>query len=101
MESIKDSEFVFDYGHLLYYKHHKINPNHGSYIDSPDWIKSKKATINLINKKGAEYFQYDVTAALNHEESKKDPQRITKIKLFINKNNWEKINFLSEKLRRI
>ena len=23
----------------------------GSYIDSPDWIKNKRATINLINKK--------------------------------------------------
>ena len=42
-ESIKGSEFVFDYVHLLYYKCHKINPNRGgSYIDSPDWIKSKK-----------------------------------------------------------
>ena len=41
--SIKGSEFVFDYVHLLYYKCHKINPNRGgSYIDSPDWIKSKK-----------------------------------------------------------
>ena len=42
-ESMKGSEFVFDYVHLLYYKCHKINPNRGgSYIDSPDWIKSKK-----------------------------------------------------------
>ena len=37
------SEFVFGYIHLLYYKYHKINPNHGgSYIDFPDWIKNKK-----------------------------------------------------------
>ena len=36
-ESMKGSEFVFDFVHLLYYKCHKINPNHsGSYIDSPD-----------------------------------------------------------------
>ena len=34
---------------------------------------------------------------LNHEQLKKDPQRITKIKPFINKHNWEGINFLSEK----
>ena len=39
-KSMKGSEFVFDYVHLLYYKSHKINPNRsGSYIDSPDWIK--------------------------------------------------------------
>ena len=38
--------------HLLHYKCHKIIPNCGrSYIDSPDWIKNKKATVNPINKK--------------------------------------------------
>ena len=40
LESMKSSEFVFDYVHLLYYKYHKINLNSGgSYINSPDWIK--------------------------------------------------------------
>ena len=34
---------------------------------------------------------------LNLEEIKKNSQRITKIKPFINKNNWERINFPSEK----
>ena len=49
---MNDSEFVSEYVHLLYLKCPKINPNRGgSYIDSPDWIKNKKATINLINKK--------------------------------------------------
>ena len=49
---MKCSEFAFDYVDLLYYKCHKINQNCvGSYVDSPDWIKNKKATINLINKK--------------------------------------------------
>ena len=83
---------------LLYYKCHKINLNHdGSYIDSPDWIKNKNATMNPINKKDNKCFQYAVTVALNHEEIKKDPQRITKIKPFINKCKWEGINFSSEK----
>ena len=84
LESMKGSRFVFSYVHLLYYKCHKINPIcGGSYIDSPDWIK--KATINPINKEHNKCFQYAVTVALNHKEIKKDPQRITKIKLFINK----------------
>ena len=40
---MKSSEFVFDYVHLLHYKCHKINPNcDGSYIDCPDWIKTKE-----------------------------------------------------------
>ena len=52
LESMKGSEFAFNYAHLMCYKCHKINPNRGgSYIDSPDWIKNEKATINPINKK--------------------------------------------------
>ena len=49
---MKGSEFAFDYFHLLYYKCHKINSNHGrSSIDSRDWIKNKKATINPTSKR--------------------------------------------------
>ena len=72
LESMKGSEFVFNYVHLLYCKCHKINPNRGgSYIDSLDWIKSKKATINPINKKDDKCFQYAVTVLPNHKKSKK------------------------------
>ena len=43
LESIKGSEFVFDYVQLLYHKYHEINPSRGgSCIDSPDWKKTKK-----------------------------------------------------------
>ena len=43
LESVKGSEFVLDYVHLLYYKCHKINTNcGGSYMDSPDWIINKE-----------------------------------------------------------
>ena len=67
---MKGSEFVFDYVHLLYYKFHEINPNRGgSYIDSPDWIKNKKATINSINKKDKKCVQYAVT--VNQKRSAK------------------------------
>ena len=95
---MKGREFVFDCVHFLYYKCYKINLNRGgSYIDSTNWIKNKKASINPINKKDNRCFQYVVTVALNHEEIKKDTQRITKIKSFINKYNREGINFPSEK----
>ena len=95
---MKGSVFVFDYIQLLYYKCRKINPNGGgSYINSPDWmIKNKKVAINPINKKDNKCFQYAATVALNYEEIKKDSQRITKIKPFINKYNWERINFPSK-----
>ena len=68
LESMKSSEFVFDYVQLLYYKCHKINPNRGAtYIDSLDWIKIKKVTIKPITKKDNKCFQYVITVALNQE----------------------------------
>ena len=95
MASAKGTELVFDPVQLLYYKCHKRNAIRGeSYIESPDWIKN--ATINSINKKGNKCFQCTVTIVLNHEEIKEDPQRITEIKPFINKSNWEGIQFPSE-----
>ena len=57
LESMKGSAFVFDYLHLLYYKCHKTNLNRGgSYIDAPEWVKNKKATINLINNEDSKCF---------------------------------------------
>ena len=68
-ESMKVSDFVFNIVHLLYYKCHEINPNRcGSYIDSSDWIKNKKTTINPINKKVSKCFQYVVTVTWNYQE---------------------------------
>ena len=65
LQSMRGSQFVFDYVHLMYYECHKINDPSGSYIWSPDWIKNKKAIINPINKKDDKWFQYAVTVALN------------------------------------
>ena len=95
---MRGSYFIFNCVHSLYQKCHKINSNRGgSYIDSPDWIKIKKATINPINKNDNKCFQYTVTIALNHEEIGKKSQRISKIKLFIDKYNWEGVNYQSRK----
>ena len=43
---------LYDRARAFYYKLHKISiyRGGGSYIDSPDWIKNKKATINPQNK---------------------------------------------------
>ena len=98
MESKKGSEFFFDYVHLLYYKCHKINLNRGgSYIDSPDWIKNKKVTVNPINKKDNTCCQYAVTIALNHGEIKNDLQILTKVKSSISIYNWKGINYPTKK----
>ena len=49
----------------------------------------------LSIKKNNEWFQYAVTKS--HEEIGKHSERITKNERFINKYNWEGINFLSRK----
>ena len=79
----------------MYYKSYKINFNcGGSYIDSPDWIKNKKATLNPFNKEDNKSFQYVVRLVLIYVEIQKSPQRMTKNKPFISKHGWEGINYL-------
>ena len=94
---IKIGAFVSHYVHLFFYKCHRINSNcDGSYINFSDWMKNKKTDINPINKKD-KYFQYAVTEALKHEERGKNPERIVKIKPFINKYKQEGLNFASRR----
>ena len=52
------------------------------------------STINPKNNDD-KCFQYAVTLALNLDKIKKDPQRVSKIKPFIEKYNWEDIDFPS------
>ena len=96
-ESMRGSEFVFDSVDALYYDLNKVSSiRGGSYTDSPEWIKNKKATINP-KKNDHRYFQYAAAVALNFVQIKKDPQKISKIKPFIDQYNWKGINFLSHK----
>ena len=47
---MKRSKFIYDSIKLLHYKLHKVSLNRGgSYIDFPEWLKNKKATINPKN----------------------------------------------------
>ena len=75
---------MFDGVGALYYDLNKVSIRRGrSYIDSPEWLKNKNATINPKNNDD-KCFQYALTVALNHEQIKSQPERISKIKLFIN-----------------
>ena len=92
---MRESEFVPDSIDLLYYHLQKIGLKRGgSYIDSPEWLKNKKATINPENNDD-NCFQYALTVALNHQNIGKNPQIITKIKSFIDRYNWEETDFAS------
>ena len=47
---MKGSSFTFERVDLLYYHLHKISLNRGgSYINSPEWLKNKRVTINPKN----------------------------------------------------
>ena len=73
---MRGSEFVYDSVDALYYNLNKVSLiRSGSYIDSPKWLKNKKATINPKNNDD-KCFQYALTVALNFEKIKKDPQTI-------------------------
>ena len=83
-ESMRGSEFMFD----------SVDALCESYIDSPKWLKNKKTTINPKNNDN-KFFQYTLTVALNYLNIKNNPERISKIKPFIDHNNWKEIEFPS------
>ena len=93
-ESMKGSDFIPDSVDLLYYQLQKtsLKRTGSSYIDSPKWLKNKKAKINPKNSDN-NCFQYALTMALNYQDIKKDPQRMSKIKPLINQYNWKEIHF--------
>ena len=52
-----------------------------SYILSPDWIASKKATINPKNEKDNECFKWSIVAGLNYNIiTEKELKKIEKFK---------------------
>ena len=92
---MKGSDFEFDGVNLLYNDFNKISLNRGgSYIESAKWIKDKKSTINPKNN-DYKCFQYAVTVALNHNKINNHPQKVSKIKPFIDQYNWNEIGFPS------
>ena len=95
LEKLRDSDFVTDGVNFLYYDFNKISiSSGGSYIDSPKWLKDKKSTINQKNNDN-KCFQYAVTLALNLDKINDHPERISKLKLFIEEYNWKDIDFPS------
>ena len=85
---MKGSSYIFERIDLLEYNLHKISLNRGgSYIISPKWLQNKGVTINPKNTKYNNSFQYAITVALNNQNSDCNPERISKLKPFINNYN--------------
>ena len=90
---MKGSDFEVDGINFLYYDFNKTSIYRGdTYVDSPKWLKDKRSTINPKNKDN-KCFQYAATLALNIDKINKDPQRISKIKPFIDQYNRIDIEF--------
>ena len=83
------SELVFYSADLLHYNLQKISINRGgSYIDSPEWLKNKKATINAKNNE-EKCFQYALTVDLNYQTWKaiqKEYQKLNSLLISIIEN---------------
>ena len=56
---------------------------------SSGWLKSKKEVIINVDNT----FQNALNDALNYQNIERDPQRISKLKRYISKYNWEGIEF--------
>ena len=82
-ESMRGSEFIFDSGDLFHYRLQRIS-----------LIICRFATINPKNNEN-NCFQYYLTPTLNYHNIRKDPQRASEIKLFINQYDWKEIDLLS------
>ena len=96
-EKMRGSDFVFNGINYFFYDFNRVSISKGgSYIESPKWLKDKKSTINQKNNDN-KCFQYATTLTLKFKKINKDPQRISKIKPFIENYNWNDINFPANK----
>ena len=86
-QSMRGSEFIYYSVYALYHNLNKVSlSGGGSYIDPPKWPENKKSTINPKNNDD-KCFQYALTVALNYQNIKNNPERISKIKPFIDQYN--------------
>ena len=81
----RGSEFIPDSVELLYYHFQRIDIRRAeSYIITPDWIASKKATINQKNEKDNKCFQWSIISELNYAKiNEKELKKILKFKELI------------------
>ena len=87
-EKMRGSDFEF-----FYYNFNKMSIYRGgSYIDSPKWLKDKKSTRNPKNN-DHKCFQYAATLPLNFDNINNHPEKISKIRPFIDQYNWKDIEF--------
>ena len=88
-----ESGFSLDKIMNLYINFQRLALTQGdSFIELPEWLKSKKAVMKPQNKDEG-YFKWAVIAALHHEEIKKDHERVSRLWPYENQHNWEGLEF--------
>ena len=91
---MRSSDYILNHVNSLEYNFHKVSLNRGSsYIPSPDWLSHQKATINPYNYADNRCFLYAIIIALNSQNIGHHPERIYKLKPFIDNYNWDNICF--------
>ena len=96
-EKMKGFDFVYSGINYFYYDLNMVSICKGaSYIESPKWLKDKKATVNKKND-DFKCFQYAITLALNFDKISNHLERVAKLKSFIDNYNWNNINFPSNR----
>ena len=92
-EKMRGSDFEFDGINFFYYNLNKTSIYRGgSYIDSPKWLMDKKSTIHPKNN-DHKCFQYAANLALSFDNINNHPEKISKIRPFIDQYNWKDIDF--------
>ena len=93
--SREGSNFVFQSVEESIIHFHKIDLRRGSsYIESPEWLKHKKATINPQNKNNIYCFMYEIAISLSHEALGKNHGCVSKkLMEYANLFIWHEIEF--------
>ena len=74
-------------------KHYYFAVKSKSELYSSEWLRSKKESINNEDN----CYQNALNDSLDYQKIKKNPQKISKLKPYINQYNWKNIKFPSEK----
>ena len=91
----ESSSFVYESVEECNIHFHKIDLRRGaSFIDTPEWLKHKKVTINPENVNYVYCFVYAAAVALYHSELRKNPGGISKkLDILVHGFNWNDIDF--------
>ena len=90
---MSESGLVLKHIDKLKFNYDKYNPTRGgSYIELPEWLKLKRACINIQNQDDT-CFMYSIQCGVCKVYEKDHPNRIYKYKNLKDDLNWDNVNF--------